>query len=226
MKNKFKILIVSIILSFLLIQNTVLALVLGSEQKNTYAEVKPSQTAEFTILFWNIEELSFPINLKSRQVPENMLVTIQPEQFVINYSKVTNPSNEKGKEYVNTHYGLMQATPVKILVNVDDSVKSGEYSFYVTATAGKTTTGISVLFEKTYVLTVKVTEQPKPGIIQTISETSKYLINKTIEVVKESPSRITGMVTSTPANNNVILSFLSIISILIIAWFIYKRANL
>lgn len=230
MKNKTKISIVSILLTFLLLQNTVLALVLGSEQKNTHAEMKPGETTEFTILFWNIEDTSIPIRLKPRHVPEDMSVTIQPEEFLLNYSKVTSFPAPKGRDYVNTQYGLMLTTPVKVLVKVGESVETGEYVVYVTATSGKPTTGISILFEKTFLLSIKVTEPPKPpeppesGIIQTISEMSKDLTSRITKMTKDLPSKLTGMATAATAKANVVILFLSIVSILVIAWFIHKRA--
>jgi len=221
MKNKIKISIVSILLSFLLLQNTVLAF--GTTQKNTRSVVNPMQTAEFTILFWNIKESSFPVKLRSRQVPEGMLVLIEPEEFMLDYSIVTSFPAEKGRDYINTQYGLMLTKPVKVSVKVEETVDYGEYSFLVTATAGEPTSGVSALLEKTFMLSIIVEVPPLEKIAAewTGGEETKF---DPQEIIKDLPEGVTGMATAAVANVNVVLYFLLIVIILVIAWKIYKRA--
>lgn len=204
---------------FLLLQNTVLAL--GSTQKNTRSEVNPGQTAEFTILFWNVQESSFPVELRSRQVPEGMSVILEPEEFTLKSSKVTSFPAPKGRDYVNTEYGLMLTTPAKVSVKVGESVRSGKYSILITATAGNPTSGISVLIEKTFKLSI-IVELPI-----TERAVAEWTGGEEIEfepqkVVKDLIDTLTGMATATTAEMNIAI-FSAIIVILGISWLIYRR---
>ena len=63
MKNKFNLIVMMFI--FVLLLGTVQAAGFGSSQKNTYSLVKKGETAEFTILFWNIMDSSIPIRVKT-----------------------------------------------------------------------------------------------------------------------------------------------------------------
>jgi len=223
MKNKMRISIFLILSLFLLLQNTVLALTLGSSQKNTHAEVNPGQTAEFTILFWNIQKSSFPVKLGSRQIPEGMSVILEPEEFILKPSIVTSFPAEKGRDYVSTQYGLMLTKPARVSVKVGESVELGEYSVLISATAGESTSGISALLEKTFKLSV-IVELPIPVKVVAEWTGGEEIEVEPPEVVKDLINRFTGMITAATANANVVLLFLSIVSILVIAWFIYKRA--
>ena len=214
---------ISLIICFLFLQNIALGLTLSATLENKEFQVYPGETAKFTILFWNVENSPNIIKLRIRQVSGNMSVMLEKEEFTINPSKVTSFPAEKGREYMDTKYGLMLTTPVDVLVNVSESVEPGSYNIYVTATAGKPGSGISTRLEKTFKLTVNVTESPKPEIIQTISKIVDALTDKLTETSKDLTQKITGMSTAATANVNVILLFLSIISILVIAWWVYKR---
>jgi len=203
---------------FLLLQNTVLAF--GSTQKNTRSEVNPGQTAEFTILLWNVQESSFPIKLRSRQVPDDMSVMLEPEEFILKPSKVTIPT-KRGRDYVNTQYGLMLTTPVKVSVKVGDTVETGEYDVLITATAGKLTTGISALLEKTFRLSI-IVELPIPAKVVAEWTGGEEIKLEPPEVVKDLIDGFTGMATAATANVNIGILFLAIFVILAIASLIYK----
>jgi len=216
MKNKFN-LIVMISILVLLLGGIVQAAGFGSSQKNTYSQVKKGETAEFTILFWNVKDSSIPINLKVRQVPEDMPVIIRPDEFILNSSKVTEFPAESGKDYVNTQYGLMRTTPVRVLVKVPDDTEEGEYEVLIDAVAGESITGISTLLEKTFKFSVNVTSL-------TFFERLSKVPEKLISGISDIGKGITGMFT-TPADSRIVLIILIIIGISVVFWIIYKRAK-
>lgn len=123
---------------------------LSTIQKNQYSEVRIGESVELIVLFWNSENYSFPIELSIRQASRNLSVVIRPESFVIEPSLITHFPAEKDKEYVDTSQGLMEATPVKIIVKPFSSAAVGEYEVYVKAVAISPEEGIMPRLEKTF----------------------------------------------------------------------------
>ena len=203
-----------ILLLILLTLPIVHSINLSTVKKNEYSTVRIGESAQFTILFWNIEESSFPIELSVKQASENLSVIIIPESFVIEPSLVTQFPAERGKEYVDTSQGLMEATPVRVLVKPSNSAGLGEYEVYVKAVVKSPEVGIiTPQLEKTFKFTVNVTSP------LTFSERLSKTIGGLAETVKDIPSRITGMVPAETATNWILL----IISIIIIAFFIWFK---
>jgi hypothetical protein len=130
---------------------------LGTVQKQSVRTIRKGETAEFTILFWNLDEPVLPVKLKLRQAPEKWTVIINPEVFTLNQSKPENPPYQEGVEYIGASNNLIiRTTPIKIYVKVPTSAKEGAYEILITANAGTTNDAISVLQERTFKFVVNV----------------------------------------------------------------------
>lgn len=208
MKSVF---IVFIIFSFLLLQAKSYALGFEASLENPISSVRRGETAEFTILFWNTQNSSIPIQLRAKSVPDGMSVLILPDHFLLNYSKVTKFPAEKGRIYINTQQGLMKTFPVKILVKVSKKVELGKYNVYIDAIAGKPSTGISTLLEKNFRLTVNV--------VSFKEITTSSIIQERMNVTKSFWRKITGKFTS-PSYFPIFLMI--VIAIFVFSWIIYK----
>jgi len=197
---------------FSLSLNIIQAINLSTLQKNNYSRVKPGETTEFTILFWNVEDSAFSISLKVTQAPEDMIVIIRPKEFMLNSSEDIESSDV---EYINTQNGIFKAIPVRILVKAPKEL--GEYNIIISAAAGEPGSGISSLLEKKFKFTVDVVT---PSFFET---TTTEGITTTQPKVNESISqRITGMVTAGPLTDFILL-IISIIVLAFVIWFIRFR---
>ncbi len=198
------------IFSFLLFQAKSHALGFEASLENSISSARRGETAEFTILFWNSQNSSIPIQLRAKSVPDGMSVLIFPDYFLLNYSKVTKFPAERGKTYINTKQGLMKTFPVKVLVKVSKKVELGKYDVYIDAIAGKSSKGISTLLEKNFKLTVNVVS---------FKETTTSSIQERVNVTKNLWRRITGKFT-TPSYLPIFLMIM--VAIFVLSWIIYK----
>ena len=194
-------------------QNEVQAISLGTTTEGTHAEVLRGETAKFTILLWNSENISFPIRFKVFQAPNGLTVIITPKELNLNYSKVTTFPTEEGRHYVQTKQGLMKTTPVDLLVKVPKSFDLGEFDVYVNLVAGEITTGVSTLFEKNLKFTVKIITYRPESTTTTIK----------IEEKPISIEKITDLTTKNIFNPNTIFIALLVIAILFVIWRTYKN---
>ncbi len=211
MKIKFNKIGFMIVLLIVLFLPTVHSINLSTLRKNKYSRVRIGESTELTVLFWNSEDLSFPIELNVKQVSKNLSVLITPKLFIIEHSLVTQFPAEAGKEYVDTPQGLMKATPVRIIIKPSNNAGLGEYDVYIKATAGSPGAGVTTLLERTFKLTVNVTSPP------TFSEKLSEITGGVTETTKDITSRITGMI---PAGSTTDLTLL-IISIIILAFILW-----
>jgi len=208
--------IFTVVLFTILFLPVVQSINLSTIQKDTYSQVRIGESAEFIILFWNTEDYPFQIELSVKQASEDLSFIIRPKEFMIEPSLVTTPSTEKGKEYVNTPQGLMEATPVSIIIKPSNSADLGEHDVHIKAVAKSPETGITPLLEKTFKFTVNVTGPPS------LSERFRKITSGVTETVKDVSSKITGMVSAGPVTNWILL-IISIIVLVLIVWFIRFR---
>ena len=199
-----------IILPLLLFQAKSYVLGFEASPQNSISSVMKGETAEFTILFWNVVNSSIPIQLKARKVPDGISVFFVPDHFLLNYSKVIKFPAEKGRVYIYTREGLFMTTPVKVLAKVSNKMEEGNYSFYVDAIGGRPSSGISTVLVKSFKLTVRVTSfKPTTTIPQH-------------EIIPNILQRITGKAI-TPSSTFPLLFTLLLISIFVLSWLIYKH---
>jgi hypothetical protein len=208
MKNYFNTFII-LFLTSILIEGLVHALSIGTLVDKYYAEANKGSTVEFVVKVWNVEKESESVSFKVLQNDRNLPVFITPNNFILNYSG--DMSGEKGAEYVNSNFGLMKVTPVRILINIPNSIKYNDYTILISVTGGKPTSGISTFLESKLRFVVKVTPYvPKP--------------TKQIDTEGAKLSDITGLFISASKNRLIFPVMLIVIIILVISLLIYKYA--
>lgn len=213
MKNKSY--LAFIIIAFIIFPTIAQAMSLSTLQKKNFAEIKQGETAEFTVLFWNIEE-PIPISLKLKRAPDNWVIIIKPQEFSLNKSKIGPPYD--GDEYIGIPgIGDVEVFPVKVSVNVPKSASLGKYETFVTVRAGEPSSGISILQERTFKFTIYV--KKVPTFFETTGKTLTDALNTIAASGKEVVNKLTGMFSSF---DSLTISLLSIIIILIVFWVIYK----
>lgn len=180
-----------------------------------HMSVSRGETTEFLIFFWNPEDEPFPVKLKATQVSEELVVIIQPNDFMLNSSLVTGLPAEKGRIYVNTEQGMMMTTPVRILVKVPRTMEPGSYDVVVTATVGSPSEAVSTFLEKNFKFTVDVTSLT---FSESLSKTGEGLISGISDIGKG----ITGMFAAA-APTDFILLIISLIILAFVIWFIRFR---
>ncbi len=181
-----------------------------------HVSVIRGETTEFFILFWNPEPEPFPIRLKTTQVPEDFVVIVTPNDFMLNSSLVTGSPVERGRNYVNTKQGLMLTTPVKVLVKVPKTIEPGNYDLIVTATAGNPSEVVSTLLEKKFKFTVNVTSL-------TFSERLTQLGRQLASELNDIGKGITGMFAAADIDTRVALLASVVIGIFVVSFVVYKR---
>jgi hypothetical protein len=132
-----------IVILFLLSISSVQALSLGSIQKNDHAQIKPGETAIFTVLFYNNNPPT-TVTLIEKTIPDNWIIIIQPNNFILNQSLPENPPYDNNVEYMNTPNGPIRTYPVRIYIKSPNSVKPGEYETLVSVSEGSPSGGLSV----------------------------------------------------------------------------------
>lgn len=195
--------------SFLLILSTVQATSLGTIKKNEYAEARPGETAIFTILFWSTDN-TVPIKLTPVKIPENWSVMIRPDDFILNRSKPESPPYTEA-EYFNSPDGAIKTIPVKVYVSVPRSEKLGTYEILVSASAGSVGKEISVLQERVFKFVVDVGSVRGEGI------------SRLLDLGKDAIDKLTGMASAVTEQGNVLLIFVSVVTMIGISWIIKRR---
>lgn len=195
--------------SFLLILSTVQATSLGTIKKNEYAEARPGETAIFTILFWSTDN-TVPVKLTPVKIPENWSVMIRPDDFILNRSKPESPPYTEA-EYFNSPDGAIKTIPVKVYVSVPRSEKLGTYEILVSASAGSVGKEISVLQERVFKFVVDVGSVRGEGI------------SRLLDLGKDAIDKLTGMASAVTEQGNVLLIFVSAVTMIGISWIIKRR---
>jgi uncharacterized membrane protein len=114
------------VLLLVLLAGRAYAISFGSVARSSFAEIQSSESAKFTLLFWNAEDDTYTLRL-SEHAPENWIVIIDPEEFPLNRTT--------GEEYVSLAGGDVKAKVVNIFIKPDSNSKNGNYSVKIEAVA-------------------------------------------------------------------------------------------
>ena len=229
--KEFKVCITVVIFALIMysvaLPNAAQAINLGSVAKKNFAEVEQGETAEFTILFWNMDASSYMLALSAERAPKKWTVIIAPEKIIMNQSKIGPPYDEG--EYINSPQGNVKAVPVKVYVKVPRSAKRETYEVVIRANtypldantaANINGTGVSVLLERAFRLIVKVIKPPTS--FSQLGESPTDTITATVENFKKA---ITGMGSAIAGNPTLVLISLLSIGVWLISWkVVYKYA--
>jgi uncharacterized membrane protein len=187
---------------FLLILPEAEAISFGSLLKKDFAQIKANESAKFEILFWNVEEKPYQVQLEVEEAPEDWLVMIQPKEFTL--------SSSTGEEYISLPY--LEKPTKAFLVNVfvkPENSKAGKYQVLIRARAGLPEQSISFFQEREFKLIVEIE-----------GEKIQKIENKTSIEQKPLPS-IGKIAEQMPSTFSYIFA---IISILVLSAIIYKYA--
>jgi hypothetical protein len=196
----------SIIIIFLAILSMrAYAISMGTVVKNDFARISIDESARFTILFWNIEDNDYKVELSVKESPKDWTVIIEPNNFVLNSSV--------GKEYINLPYGRIKAAPINVIVKPPSSVGFGNYEIIINARSELPNSGITLSQERLFKFVVEV------GNPLFFKETGKQKDNN-----QKEKQTVTGeSISLEKENNNSNYFYLIIILIIILASFlIYK----
>lgn len=111
---------------------------MGTVAKNDFVKIEISESAKFKILFWNVENESYQVKLYVKEIPENWIAIIEPNNFILNSSV--------GKEYIKLPYTTenIKATPIDVIVKPTNSAKPGKYEIVITANSESPSSEISL----------------------------------------------------------------------------------
>lgn len=216
MIKKINVFIIVFMLTCFSLQMIAHSLSMAAFTENNHLVVKRGETGEFFILFWNPENESFPVRLKTTQIPEGLAVVVNPNDFMLDPSLVTEFPAEKSRNYINTKQGLMMTTPVKVLVKIPRTMELGSYDVEVTATVGNPSETVSTLLEKKFKFTVNVTSLT---FFESLTQTAKDLIPEMSDVEKG----ITGMFTTANMDLRIVFVILTVMGIFVVVWIIRRH---
>jgi uncharacterized membrane protein len=139
-----------IILFSLLLSSGAYAISMGSVVKNDFEKITSSESAKFTLLFWNIDKESYRVRLDIRELPNDWIIIIEPNNFILNASV--------GKEYINLPYmnDGVKATPVEVIVKPITSTRPGKYNITLSSRTESPSDGISFSQERLFNFIVEV----------------------------------------------------------------------
>lgn len=146
---------------------------IGSLQKSDFTEIEKNGIANFKILFWNTENISYPIKLEIRRKPENFFVLIEPKEFVLLPSKKGPPYEYD--EYVSLPSGDFKVFPVDIYVK--DFGESGEQEILISALIGSEKNQLTFLMEKIFSFKVRVSSSSQT---QKVNESEPFFTTTNI----------------------------------------------
>jgi len=126
--NFLKILI--IVLLFIILPTKIYAINLGSVVKNNFVEITNTESAKFTMIFWNTGNESYNIRLSAEDAPKDWTILTDPAEFILNKSI--------GEEYIALPYlnENVKAKVVNIFVKPIENSKPGNYSVVIKAETG------------------------------------------------------------------------------------------
>jgi hypothetical protein len=136
---------------FLIILSTrAYAISMGTVVKNDFAKIEVGESANFKVLFWNIENESYKVELDKKEAPENWVIIVEPNNFNLNASV--------GKEYIKLPYenDYVKATPVDIIVKPANSTNPGKYDIVVIARASLPSNEIGFSQERLFKFVVEI----------------------------------------------------------------------
>lgn len=188
-------------LAFFVLLPSAEAISLGTLVKSDVAIVGMNESTKFTILFWNVESSPYPVKMEVESSPENWVVVIQPERFLLD--------STVGSESIFLPYKKepVRAFPVNIFVK-PVSAKPGKYDLILSAVAGDKDSSISFFQERRFKLTVEVE--------------GKVDAEKSNFTTLPEPSMPTGGLATVENYSNYIFYAVALVCILFISMLIYK----
>lgn len=126
---------------------------LGMLQKSLSANVSAGDTAAFRVLFWNADEIGYTLSINKINAPENWLIIIQPNNFLLNNSLKENIE----RIYLPGNKTTINAKASDIYITIPEKETVGVYQIVLNAIAGnEKNTGFSLFQERKIMFQVNV----------------------------------------------------------------------
>jgi hypothetical protein len=185
---------------------------MGTVVKKDTLSITSRESSKFTVLFWNIENTSYKVDLEVKEAPKDWLIIIQPKEFILNSST--------GEEYISLPYinKNVKTLPVNIFVKPNDT-QIGEYTVIINAKAGLPGETISFFQERDFKLTVKIIGK-QSQLKNSGGQNQQKNENKTLNTTGR-PYSVTGR-SVTQIIFNYLFYFIIAVCILVISFLIYK----
>ena len=169
-----KLLSLAVLIFFILLPG-VEATSLGILVKNGATTLRQGESTKFTILFWNVENSPYIVEMKVESLPENWVVVVSPEKFLLD--------SNTGTENIFLPYKKepVRAFPVTVFVK-PVSARPGNYTIVLSASAGHTSNALNFFQERKFKLTVEVEGEAEVENIS--SKTTPNTNTPTGEIVK------------------------------------------
>ena len=198
--------IFGILICTLVLPGSVQALQLGSVIKNNHVYLDPGERAEFRILMWTVEDNSYPVKLSQYQIFNGYNVVIFPQEFILNKT----PEGETETMILPGIETPIHAKVITVYVDTPTETIDSRNDIVIKAIAGDRTGNISVLQERTFLLTVDYEEE--------FEQPNDNSINKLLGDVYKG---VTGFFLNQDSGS-VWISIILILIIIYIAWRVYK----
>lgn len=126
---------------------------LGMLQKSSSVNVSAGDTTTFRVLFWNADEIGYTLSINKINVPENWLILIHPNHFLLNNS----PKEFVERIYLPGAKTTISAKAVDVYITVPKRETVGAYEIVLNAIAGDgKSTGFSLFQERKIIFKVNV----------------------------------------------------------------------
>ena len=157
-----------IIMFILILSSRAYAINLGSSQMGSFAEISSSDSAKFSMLFWNADNQTYSVALTTQEYPEGWNVIINPSVFDLN--------KDTGDESLALPYMQenIMAKRIDVFVKPNDQSRPGSYRIVIrseTKLPEIKISGMNMVSDRLYVFDVNIT-----GIITTSSQTQERKI--------------------------------------------------
>jgi len=206
--------ILIIILLFIILPTKIYAINLGSVVKNNFVEITNTESAKFTMLFWNIENESYNIRLSIKDAPKDWIILTDPTEFILNKSI--------GEEYITLPYlnENVRAKVVNIFVKPIENSKPGNYSVVIkaeTELAQNEINDMNIIPERLFKFEINLKSVVEPSY-ERVENSIKYIDFK-------NESKVEGVNENYSSVDKNFLYFFVVLTIILASVMIYKKYN-
>ena len=121
--------LLSLLIFLVLVSSTAYAINIGSIVSRDSANVSVGESVKFKMLFWNSEDENYTLRLSAIDYPEDWIIIIDPNEFILN--------KNMGEEYIKLPYKEenIKAKVVNLFVKPDEKSLTGSYSVSIESQA-------------------------------------------------------------------------------------------
>jgi hypothetical protein len=171
----------------------------GTVPKNDYKIIEQGESTQFTILLWNLGEISYPVSVRLLSNLPEWDIIVRPQEFVLNPTPVVKPPYGNGEYMEVSGRGIVKAETLRLFVKTPNDIEPGVYDLNVVAIAGGPKGQVAVFQERQFKLRVEI--KRSPTVLERTYESLKLTGEKIGQEAKKVRNSMTGMLTITPFNS-------------------------